>query len=311
MRMPDRTPPENRHVYNRVVRRNMEVRNLVVGIRSAFDGSQINAIFYRHRSKWGPRRDGLTDNHMMPCQWQSIRANADLDAMSVHRTIVAALHVVFARPDELHRSSSKTLRYRGCFTLDVRVRHCSSPESSTGHLRVKRDLIGFQTKDFSDRRLVESLELRTCPHLRTIAIKPDGCIQRFHRAVSKIWELVFGNYPIGGGDAIHRLLVATGDRDVAGSASKFLILRPQLLTIGTFDSREIPFDFQEVTRLLRRPELVGNNGYRGSFTDRGDLKYICHAGNAPCLLVVDRFRRCAEGWWMRHQRNLHSGQIEV
>src|SRR5712692_8678462 len=157
----------------------------------------------------------------------------------------------------------------------------------------------------------ESPALRTCPHLRTIAIKPDGCIQRFHRAVSKIWELVFGNYPIGGGDAIHRLLVATGDRDVAGSASKFLILRPQLLTIGTFDSREIPFDFQEVTRLLRRPELVGNNGYRGSFTDRGDLKYICHAGNAPCFLVVDRFRRCAEGWWMRHQRNLHSGQIEV
>src|SRR5260370_40761154 len=139
MRMPDRTPPENRHVYNRVVRRNMEVRNLVVGIRSAFDGSQINAIFYRHRSKWGPRRDGLTDNHMTPCQWQSIRANADLDAMSVHRTTVAASHVVFARPDELNRSSSKTLPYRCCFSLDVSVRLFSSPYTSTGNYHVNMD----------------------------------------------------------------------------------------------------------------------------------------------------------------------------
>ena len=190
-----------------------------MSVRGAFDGSFINAIFYGHRSKWRAGRDGLAHNHVMPCKWQPIRANSDLDAMNVHRTIVAALHVVFAGPDELHRSSGKTLRDCGCFTLDVRVRHCSSPESSTGHLRVECDLVRFQSKDFSDRRLVESLELRTCPHLRAIAIKPDGCIQRFHRAVSKIGELVFGNYPIGGGDATHRLIVATGDRDVAGSAS--------------------------------------------------------------------------------------------
>src|SRR5258708_498122 len=236
MSMPDRTPPQNRHVYHGMVRRNMEVRNLVVSIRRAFDGSFINAIFYRHRSKWSARRDGLPPNHMTPCRWQPIRANADLDAMSVHRTIVAALHVVFAGPNELHRSSSKTLRDRGCFTLDVRVRHCSSPESSASHLCVECDLVRFQSKDFSDRRLVESLELRTGPHFSAIAIKPDGCIQRFHRAVSKIWELVFGNYPIDGGDDIHRLPVSTCDRGVAGRAGCFPVLPPPPLTISPVHS---------------------------------------------------------------------------
>src|SRR6266481_46044 len=102
MSMPDRTPPQNRHVYHGMVRRNMEVRNLVASIRNAFDGSFINAIFYRHRSKLSARRDGLAQNHMAPCQWQPIRANADLEAMSVHRTIVAALHVVFSYSNGLH-----------------------------------------------------------------------------------------------------------------------------------------------------------------------------------------------------------------
>ena len=119
VRMPDRTPPQHRHVHRRMMRPNMEVRNIVVSIGGAFDGSRINTILDDEGSKRRAGHDGLAHYHVMPCNWHPIRANSDLDPMYVHRSIVAALHVVFAGPDQFHRSSGKTLRDRGCLTLDV------------------------------------------------------------------------------------------------------------------------------------------------------------------------------------------------
>ena len=311
MRMPDRTPPQYRHIHGRMMRGNMKVRNIVVSVCGAFDSSRINAILNDEGSKRRASHDGLAHNDVTPCRRHAIRAHSNLDAVHVHRTIVAALHVVFAGPDEFHRSPGKTLRDRGCLTLDVRVRRRSSPESAAGHLRVKGDLIRFQTQDLGDRHLVHSLELRTGPYFRAIAVIPDGGVQGLHRAVSKIRELVFGNYPIAGGDACQRLFVTASHGNVARSASEFFVLFPQLRIVRPLYSGEVPINPEPIARLLGRPELVGNNGYRGPFADGGDLKYIRHSGNAPCRLVVDRSRRCAEGRRMRHQRNLHSGQIEI
>src|SRR4029077_3330617 len=127
--MPNRTPPQHRHVHDGMMRRNMEVRNVVMSIRSAFDSGFINPILHGERSKDGAGGEGLAHDHVSPRRRHTVRTNSDFDTMQVHGTIVAALHVVFASPDELYGSPRRMLRDCRCFTLDVRVRHRSSPEA--------------------------------------------------------------------------------------------------------------------------------------------------------------------------------------
>src|SRR5713226_7528185 len=111
----------------------MEVWNLVVSISGAFNGSLINAVFYYERGKRRAFKDRLAHDHMSPRQRHTIRANADLNAMQMHRTIITALHIVFPGPDEFIRSTTKTLGDRRRLSLHVRIKCCSSPEASTGH----------------------------------------------------------------------------------------------------------------------------------------------------------------------------------
>ena len=113
------------------------------------------------------------------------------------------------------------------------------------------------------------------------------------------------------GDAFDRLRVTAADRDVAGGTGQLPILVHRLRGIGALDPREIPIDLQPVARLLRGPELVGDDGDRRALAPGGIWKTSTHARDAARGAVVHGLRPAAEDGRMRHQRHLHARQVEV
>ena len=233
----------------------------VVRVVDAFDRRAVDAVLHHHgEGRAGKKR--LADDHVSPRRRHAVRADADLDAVHVHRAVVAAPHVVFARPDQLDRRAAQALRDLGRLALDVRVRHGAPAEAAARHLGVKGDLLRLQSEHFGDGRLVEGLELRTGPDFRAVAVEPHGRVQRLHRRVRQVGELVLGD------DAVAlrrsrsmRLRVAARDGDSAGGARELpCTASNRLRAVGTLDAGEVPFDLQTVARLLRRPELVGDDG---------------------------------------------------
>ena len=77
---------------------------------------------------------------MAPGSGHSIRPDADLDAMSVHRTIVAAAHIILTRPDQLNRRAAQTPGNHRRFALHMRVDHCAPAETAASIFGVKSDL---------------------------------------------------------------------------------------------------------------------------------------------------------------------------
>ena len=118
----------------------------------------------------------LSYDHMPPCQRHAVRSDPNFDPVREHGTIVAALHVVFAGPDELYGNAFVTLGDGSRLALHMRIRRRSSAESAAGHLGVKRNLFRLQAEGFSDGHLIDGLKLRTSPNLSAIAIKPDGSV---------------------------------------------------------------------------------------------------------------------------------------
>src|SRR5436305_13373676 len=108
---------------------------------------------------------------MPPRRRHSISAHADLDSMDIHGAIVAALHIVFARPDQFDRSAAQTLRNRRSFTLNVRIGSSTPAEPAACHLGVKRHLLWLQPKHFGNRHLIDCLKLRAGPNLGAIPIE--------------------------------------------------------------------------------------------------------------------------------------------
>ena len=139
--------------------RNVEVGNVVVGVGCAFHGRWIEALLIHEGGKRSAGHDRLADDHVSPGSGHPIRADTDLDAMLLHRAVIAALDVVFPSPNELDRSPAQALGDFSGFTLHVRVTHRASAEASAGHLGMKGDLLGFKGKDLGDRRLINSLNL--------------------------------------------------------------------------------------------------------------------------------------------------------
>src|SRR5438309_313918 len=96
------------------MRRNMKVRNVVVGVRSAFNCSSIDSILDDETFEWCSGDYRLADDDVTPCRRHLIASNANLDTMHMHRAIVTAADVIFARPDQFDRRAAKTLcNHRG------------------------------------------------------------------------------------------------------------------------------------------------------------------------------------------------------
>src|SRR5581483_6340581 len=126
----------------------------------------------------------------------SISANADLDPMNMHPAIIAALHIIFARPDQFHWRATQPLGNRCSFALDMRIGSSAATKASARHLGVERDLLWFQAKDCGNRQLIDGLKLRPSPNLSAITIELNRGVQRLHRRVGKEGEFIFSRNPI-------------------------------------------------------------------------------------------------------------------
>src|ERR1700680_239409 len=116
--------------------------------------------------------------------------------MDMHGAIVAALDIIFTRPNKLNRRAAKTFRDGCSLTLYVRIGDRAPAKASARHLSMKRHLLRLQAEDLRDGHLVDGLELRAGPDFRSITIEPNGGIQGFHRGVGEIRKFVFCDYPV-------------------------------------------------------------------------------------------------------------------
>src|SRR6266566_9102501 len=157
-----------------------EVRDLVRIVGDALNRSFIHSILYQEGSKRRARHNRLSYDHMSPPQRHAVRSDPNLDPVRKHGTIVAALHVIFAGPDEFYGNTFATFGDGSRFALHMRIRRRSSPESAAGHLGVKGNLLRLQAEDFGNSHLIDGLKLRTGPNFSVIAIKPDGSVQWLH-----------------------------------------------------------------------------------------------------------------------------------
>src|SRR6476646_7613603 len=142
-----------------MVRGNVEVGNVVAGVLGAFDHRLVDAVLDNHGSKRCADYKRLSNNHMPPCGGRAVRANADLDAMRVHRAIVAALYVIFTSPYQLHRSATKLFGDCRRLALYMVIDHSPSAKAPTRVFRMKDDLFGLELKRLGDRHMVHRLEL--------------------------------------------------------------------------------------------------------------------------------------------------------
>ena len=157
-----------------------------------------------------------------------------------------------------------------------------------------------------------SLKLRTGPRFCAVAVKPYGRIQRLHRRVGQVRKFILGDDPVRRRRC--RSIAFASPRataDFAGGAGELFVLRHQLRTVGSFDAGEVPFDLQPVARLLRRPELVGDNGDPVALAPVGFRRPPARLPTPRAAAVVQALDARPEDRRMGHNRHLHSGQVEV
>ena len=73
----------------------------------------------------------------------SVGTNPDFDTMRVHRPIVAAADIVFARPDQFDRRAAQALRNQGRFARHMGIERRPPAKTAAGIFGVKRDLLRF------------------------------------------------------------------------------------------------------------------------------------------------------------------------
>src|SRR5690349_17739814 len=114
--------------------REMEVWERAVRSRDSLDHRGVDTDLDDHRSEWCVSGDRLSDDDMSPRSGHPVRADAELDAMDVHRTIVAALNIIFARPHQLDRRSLQSLGDHRRLAVNVRICRGAPPKASACHL---------------------------------------------------------------------------------------------------------------------------------------------------------------------------------
>jgi len=83
MCVPNRAKPQHRHVHGGMMRRDQEVRNIVVSIRHALDRSLVHPVLRGERRKRSTGCYGLAHNHVTPRNRHPIGADSDFDGLNI------------------------------------------------------------------------------------------------------------------------------------------------------------------------------------------------------------------------------------
>ena len=178
----------------RRVQRHREVGDVVGRVAHALDARLVDAVLHHEGLEGGAGDDRLADDRVVPADDGALRVEARLDAVHVHRAVVAAADVVLARPHDLHRHLRVA---RDLARLDHVVgRRVRAPaEAAAGRQGVELHLPGREAQRLRGGRLVHGLELRAAPDLRGIAAKLHGAVERLHRGVREERDLVLARRP--------------------------------------------------------------------------------------------------------------------
>ena len=260
MRMADRTPPEDRDARLGGMQADPVVRDRlqVGGIGGAFDGRSVHALLDHHLRERGPLEDGLADDRLTPGDRQTIAAEARVQPVHPHRPVVAAAHVVLTSPHHFDRHPGRLGDMSGLDDEVVRGR--GTPAETAAEKRgVDLDLLGLQAEDASRGGLIPRLKLRPCPDLAAISSGLDRAVQRLHRGVREVRQLVF-RFDLRLGPAHRRLDVPGGRGLQAWRSAQGAELFSHLLAIQLRARPEIPLDLERVTADLGGPEMLGHHG---------------------------------------------------
>src|SRR4029077_13060003 len=102
VRMAHRPPPQHRHSIFRRMVLHINIRNRIRHIRRAFHRSFINAVLDQHRKRRAVN-NGLPHDMLRPRQRRALRIHTASKSVVIRRPVIAAAHVVFARPYHFHR----------------------------------------------------------------------------------------------------------------------------------------------------------------------------------------------------------------
>src|SRR5207302_11149179 len=141
--------------------------NGVRQVVDALDRSWIVALRH-HALEWGALHNGLPDKAGTPTYRHAARINATLDGVQECGPIVAAVHVVFARPDDFDGGPGYLCDVNG-FHHEVRMRIRAPAESSAEECGVDLCLLQRQSGDLRGVRPIHRLELRARPDLARIS----------------------------------------------------------------------------------------------------------------------------------------------
>src|SRR6266496_4054208 len=103
-------------------------------------------------------------------------------------------------------------------------------ETAAEKRRVDLDLLGLQAEDASRGALIPRLELRPRPYLAAVASRLDRAVQRLHRGVREVRQLVF-RFDLRLGPAHRGLDVAGGCGLQARRPAQFAELFPHFLGV--------------------------------------------------------------------------------
>ena len=218
--------------------------------------------------------------------------------------VVAAAGVVLARPDHLHRRPDGPGNLHG-LAHEVVVRHRPPAEAAAQQRRVQRHLFRFQAGLRRRGVAVARLELRAHPHLAAVGPHVGDAVDRLHRCVSQIRQVVHGLERLG------RLRQRVGRVAVLacghpGLLRQFGVLLELGAAVEAGERPVVPDHLECLAPLLGGPEAVGDDGHAAR-----DLHHVPHTGHGPGLVGIEALDLAAEDRRTRNQSDQHSRELHV
>ncbi|OIQ77875.1 hypothetical protein GALL_404330 [mine drainage metagenome] len=197
MRMSHGSPPLHRNRVLRTVQTDFYIGDGIRGRHRALDRGGVDAVMRHERLKRRIGDDGLADDGMAPGCRLAVRADGGLDQVGPHRPVIAAAHVVFARPHHLDRLADS---FRHLHRLDNEVgSRVGAPAETAAEIGgMDFHLLGLETGSLRGHRMVQGLRLGAGPDGALVGLEIDHHIQRLHRGMRQIGHFVFRAHRLAG-----------------------------------------------------------------------------------------------------------------
>ncbi len=285
-----------------MIRRSLDVRRIC----RALDRGAVHAVFDHHRRERCALEDRLPDDRLPPGHRSAVASQSDAQPVHPHRPVVAAPHVVFARPDGLdRRAAAGRLHHVDGLRNEVARRRGPPAKPAAEEHRVDLHLLRFQARDLRGVGLVHGLELRARPDLAAVGRQARRAVHRLHRGVREVRYFVLRLERLRGRSHRGFSVPRRGrlDSGFPGHRAK-IFAHPDAVQIRA--GAEVPIDVERVAAEFRSPEVLGDDRDAG-----GDLNHGLHARDGFRTLRPEALHPAAKNGRTGHERRQHPGQPHV